>query len=149
MKTNGRPTASDPNVAQSFSELTHDVIELGELQAQLFVHDVKKTTQNARVALMLSIIGVCVLLGCIPVALIAVAELLTWLLEWPDVASYAVATLIGLVLAAATLGVGYYRIKKGVVAIDRSREELNRNVEWLKSTLRTRGRTGADQGEGI
>ena len=35
MNSNGRVREEEPNVATSFSELAHDVIELAELQAQL------------------------------------------------------------------------------------------------------------------
>ena len=46
MSTNGRARNNEPNVAASFSELTHDVIELAELQAQLFALDVKNTSRE-------------------------------------------------------------------------------------------------------
>jgi len=141
MNTNGRPPTHEPNVAASFADLTHDVIELAELQTQLFMCDAKKTTQNARTALILCVLGVCLLLGCIPIALIALAELLIRQFEWTPAAGYAVATACGLLLSAIALGLGYVRFKNGLVTIDRSREELNRNIAWLKSSLRSRSQS--------
>jgi hypothetical protein len=131
----------EPNVAASFAGLTHDIIELGELQAQLLVCDVKKTSQNVRTSLVLFIIGIGVLLGCIPIVLISLAELLMWLWEWPPPAAYAVAALVGLLCCATLLGLGYTKIKTGFEALNRSRDELNRNIAWLKSTLRDRGQS--------
>jgi len=139
MSTNGRASGDSPNVATSFAELTHDVIELAELQAKLLSHDVKRTSQNAKIALALCVIGLCVLLGCIPVALITIAEVLIATTRMSVAPSYAVATLIGLMVSGGTLAYGLIRFKNGVVALDRSRDELHRNIGWLKSTLRNRG----------
>ncbi len=68
MITNGRAHAKEPNVATSFSELAHDVIELTELQAQLMVLDVKNATQKTRTSVILGVTAFCMLLGSIPVA---------------------------------------------------------------------------------
>src|SRR3954464_129283 len=95
MNTNGRFRDKQPDVATSFSELTHDVIELAELQAQLFALDIKSTTQKTRISLILAIVGVCFLLGSIPVALIAVAQIFIEQLEWSRAAAFAVATIVG------------------------------------------------------
>src|SRR5437763_13592861 len=93
MITNGRIRDKEPNVATSFSELTHDVIELAELQAQLFALDVKSTTQKTRASLALVVVGVCFLLGSIPVALFALAETLIEQLQCSHTAGFGVATL--------------------------------------------------------
>src|SRR3954452_24132922 len=71
MNTNGRFRDEEPNVATSFSGLAHDVIELSELQGQLFVHDVKSTGQKTRTSIVLGVIGAYVLLGTMPVLLFA------------------------------------------------------------------------------
>jgi len=138
MTTNGRARPSEPNVASSFAGLTHDVIELAELQAQLFAVDVKQTSQSTRSALVLAMVGACVLLGSIPVALIALAELLVQQLSWSPAASYGVATLVGVVISAAILGTAWAQFRAGLGNLSRSREELNRNIAWIKSNLRNR-----------
>jgi uncharacterized membrane protein YqjE len=140
MMGNGRYQGTTPNVAQSVSDLTHDVIELTELQSQLFALDVKQSTEKARTTLILAVVGVCVLLGTIPVALLALAAILMYLFEWSAAAANSVAALVGLVIAGGILGVAYSYVKKGLVSMERSRDELKRNVAWLKSSLRDRGR---------
>jgi len=136
---NGRHDGKVPNVAASVSDLTHDVIELTELQVQLVALDVKQSVGKARMLLVLTVVGVCVVLGTIPVALIALAALLMHFLAWSAAAATCVAALVGLIVAGAILGTAYSYIKKGLFSMDRSREELRRNIAWLKSTLRTRG----------
>jgi uncharacterized membrane protein YqjE len=139
MTGNGRYHGKTPNVAASVSDLTHDVIELSELQVQLLSLDARQSVAKAKACLVMAVIGASVLLGTIPVALLAIAALLVDLLEWPYSAAIGVATGIGLVLAAIVLAVAYRYVKNGLVTFDRSREELQRNIAWLKSTLKTRG----------
>ena len=88
MNTNGRTRVEQPNVATSFSELTHDAIELAELQAQLLALDLKETSESTKVSLTLGVVGTCLLLGSIPVALIALAELLIEQLDWSRAAGF-------------------------------------------------------------
>jgi uncharacterized membrane protein YqjE len=145
MNGNGRLRTKIPDVAGSFSELTHDVIELSELQAKLFVLDVKKSSQRTRTCLVLGVVAICFLLGTIPVALMALAQLLVEQLQWPQSAALGVAALAGLALAAIAAGVAWGMIKGGLVSLERSREELSRNMEWLKSTLRSRGQPTTDK----
>jgi len=138
MNGNGRLHTKMPDVAGSVSELTHDVIELSELQAKLFTLDLKKSSQRARTVLILAIVGVCFLLGTIPVALLALAQLLAEQLEWTQSAALGTATLVGVALAAIVLGVAWAIVKSGLLSLERSREELNRNIEWIKSMLQNR-----------
>jgi hypothetical protein len=145
MTTNGQTRNDQPNVVSSFSGLAHDVIELGELQAQLFALDVKHTTQNTRTSLVLVVFGVCMLLGSVPVALFALAELLHEQLEWSAAASFGVATLIGLILSAVILTAAWLSFSAGLVTMRRSRDELSRNIAWVKSSLRSRSQPNPTQ----
>jgi len=140
MTTNGHYNGKAPNVAASVSDLTHDVIELSELQAQLLTLDARQSVEKARICLVLAVVGVCMLLGTIPVALLALAALLVQLLEWSIAAAMATSMLVGLAITAAVFAFAYSYIKKGIVSFDRSRQELRRNIAWIKSTLRNRGR---------
>jgi hypothetical protein len=136
---NGRYHGKAPNVAASVSDLTHDVIELSELQAQLLSLDAKQSVEKAKACLVLAVIGASVLLGTIPVALLAIAAIFVEQLEWSYAAAIGLATGIGLLIAAIVTGVAYGYVKNGLVSFDRSRVELQRNIAWLKSTLKSRG----------
>jgi uncharacterized membrane protein YciS (DUF1049 family) len=139
MNGNGRYQTRMPDVAGSVSGLTHDVIELGELQAKLLALDLKKSSRKTRTCLILAVIGICVLLGSIPVALLALAEVLVEQLEWSRSAALGVATLVGLLLTAIFAGAAYAIVRSGLLSLQRSREEFNNNIAWIKSTLRDRG----------
>lgn len=144
MNTNGRVRDEEPNVATSFSGLAHDVIELGELQAQLFVHDVKSTTQKTRTSLLLAVVGVCVLLGAVPVLLMAIGQFLAEQAECPQSAGLAIAAVIGIVVSATLLALAWSRLSEGLNSMQRSRDEFSRNIAWIKSSLRSRPTTKQD-----
>jgi hypothetical protein len=137
MSTNGRIRDEEPNVATSFSGLAHDVIELGELQTQLFVHDVKGTVQKTRTSVLLGVVGTCVLLGSVPVVLIALAELLVEQFGWTRSAGFAVAAMVGIAASAGILAAAWNRLSTGLNSMQRSRDELSRNIAWIKSSLRS------------
>lgn len=137
MNTNGRVREEEPNVATSFSGLAHDVIELSELQAQLLVHDVKSTTRKTRTSLILGVVGACVLLGSVPVLLIALGELIAEQTGWPRSGGLAIAAVVGIGISAGILAAARNRLNVGLSSLQRSREELNRNIAWIKSSLRS------------
>jgi hypothetical protein len=140
MKENGRHRVQMPEVAESVSGLTHDVIELGELQAQLLMSELKKSSQKTRTCLILAIVGVCLLLASIPVALFALAEVLVEQLDWSRPAGFGAAALVGLLVSAVFFGSAYAIVRSGLFSLQRSREEFNQNIAWIKSTLRNRGK---------
>jgi hypothetical protein len=141
MNTNGRTSSDEPGVAASLSGMTRDAIELAELQVQLFGHDIRASGERARMSLIYSVVGVCLLLSAFPVLLMALAVLLNTLMEWPPAAGYFMAGGVGLAASAAVIGVAYAQFKRGILAIDRSREELSRNIAWLKTQLALRRTT--------
>ena len=137
MNTNGRIRDEEPNVATSFSGLAHDVIELGELQAQLFAHDVKSTATKTRTSLVLAVVGLCVLLGTIPVLLIALGQFIAEQTGWPQSAGLAIAAVIGIVASAVFMAVARNRLSAGLNSMQQSRDELSRNIDWIKASLRS------------
>jgi uncharacterized membrane protein YqjE len=144
MNTNGRIKTDIPDVAGSFSDLTHDVIELTELQSKLLVLDIKKSSQRLQSCAILAVIGVCLLLGTFPVALLALSQVFVQQFAWSQAAALGAATLLGLLLTAAAAGAAWSIFQSGVISLNRSREEFSRNVDWLKSTLKNRGQSTAD-----
>jgi len=122
MNTDGRVRTEQPNVASSFSGLGHDAIELAELQAKLFSLDVKETTKSAGLSIALVIGSACVLLGTIPVLLIALAQLLAEQLGWSQAASYGVAALVGILVSVGICAAAWARFSTGIATMKRSRK---------------------------
>lgn len=135
MNTNGHAT-KDPDVAASFSGLAHDAIELAELQAQLLAMDAKAASRAARTSAVLGVVATCLLLGAVPVMLLAVGETFAALFGWARWVAMSAAAVLGLALSAAA-GVGaWFRLRTGLASFKRSREELRYNVAWIKTNLK-------------
>jgi hypothetical protein len=141
--TNGR-TAAPRAVVENLSDFLHDVVTLSELQAKLFVADLKDFRSGAAVPAALLGAGAIVALGCIPVLLMAIA----WLLIDYEILSHGwaflAATGVG-VLLAAVLGIaGWALFRRNLSVLERSQLELERNITWFKSVLKHSGRTTRD-----
>jgi hypothetical protein len=142
LNTNGRTPPSAAKVAESFSGLAHDAIELAELQARLLKLDAQAAARNGGTSIALVVLGVCLLLGCVPVALIALAEWFVYQFDWPRTGAFAAAAAIGLLASAAATYAAWIRVQTALAALQRSRDELNRNIAWIKANLK---RTKAPQ----
>ena len=114
VNTNGKAKAADPNVAASFTSLAHDAIELAELQAKLLKLDAQAAARNGGMSIALLVVGVCLLLGCVPVALVALAEVFVAQFAWSRAAAFAASAAIGLVLSAGTGAAAWFRVKSAL-----------------------------------
>ena len=136
VNTNGRSKPSAAKVAESFTGLAHDAIELAELQARLLKLDAQAAVRNGGTSVALAVLGVCLLLGCVPVALIALAELFVAQFDWPRAGAFAASAAIGLAFSAGAAYAAWIRVQTALTALQRSRDELNRNIAWIKSNLK-------------
>jgi len=136
VNTNGKANAADPNVAASFSSLAHDAVELAELQAQLLKLDVQAAARYGGMSIILLVVGACLLLGCVPVALAALAEMFVAHYGWSQAGALGAAAAVGLAISAVAGAAAWYRLRKALQSLQRSRGELNRNIAWLKSNLK-------------
>ena len=129
-------SSSPRAVMGNVTDVMHDITHLLELQAKLFATDSKAATRRALLPIVAMVVGVCVLLGCVPVGLLAAAEVVQIEAGLSRPLSLVCAAGAGLILAVALLAVGWWRLRRGFHEFDRSRNELLRNIAWVKQTLR-------------
>lgn len=141
MNGNRATTAESPAPARSMGrsvrQLGSDVITLMELQAELLQVDLREWLQSFIRPLAALLGAAIILLATAPVALVSVGFLLAAKTELPLWGAMMTATLIGLLLAAASAGVGFWLVKRDRRVLQRFRTELRKNVQWLKETLRS------------
>jgi len=125
-----------PNgVAKGMGELMHDIVSLAELQFELFRIDCREGLKRMLIPVALLLFAAIVAAGTVPVALTVIAEFFAQVAGLSRAASFAIAALSGLIVAVAAGVVGWFSLRGVVRVFARSREELARNMTWIKQAL--------------
>ena len=141
---NGSPQTTPRALARDVGEFAHDVFTLAELQAQLLVTDLQECRQRVFVPGMVLLCAAAMGLGCFPVALAALALSLIQVFETSYAAGFLLATIVGAILSAL-LGVsGWLLVRKRLAVLQRSQQELVRNLHWIKKVLERNRTTRSD-----
>jgi hypothetical protein len=133
---NGSTPAPPDGVAKDMGELTHDIVSLAELQLELFRNDCREGMKGLLIPVALLLVAGMVAAGTVPIALILLAEFLDQAAGLSRVAAFSIATLSGFIVAVALGFVGWSRIRGFGRVFERSREELTRNMTWIKHALK-------------
>jgi len=136
-KSNGSPEA---RVVGGVAEFGNDITTLIELQAKLAVIDFKEALARATIPMALVVVALALLLAALPVALLGVARLVAVALSIRE--GWAMLLTAGVVMLAATvtLIVSVRNIPPSFSSFQRSREELARNIAWIRTVLLYSGR---------
>jgi predicted nucleotidyltransferase len=135
-RRNGSTTSAANVVAKGMGELTHDIVSLAELQFELFRIDCRDGIRRILIPAALLLFAGIVAVGTVPIAMILVAEFLVQVAGLSRAAAFSIAALSGFI-AAVTIGVVGWSYLRGVVRVfERSREELTRNMTWIKHALK-------------
>jgi hypothetical protein len=127
-------TESAPKaLARSVGELGAEFVTLAELQIQLGWEDFRTATKKAAIGLAAAIVAAGCAIGGLPVLVLGLAEMLVRFFGWERWA-----TLLGLgtLTVGLSAALAYYGAKKvfqDFAVFRRSKDELLRNLEWLKT----------------
>jgi len=132
---NGSPQAGRKTMARDVGEFAHDVLTLAELQAQLLAADVQECSRRVLVPGLVLVGGVALGLSCFPIAMAAVALLLIEIFELSYAAGFLTTAAVGAVLSAILSAIGWFLVRRRVAVLGRSRQELVRNLRWIKKVL--------------
>jgi hypothetical protein len=117
-----------------------DVATLAELQAKLASHDLKDSISHATIPAGIMVGGGVLALGAIPVLLIGVGELLGPMLGLSHGGAMLAVAILAIVLAAGMFFFAMPALKRSFTSFQRSREELVRNIAWIKTVITYSGR---------
>jgi uncharacterized membrane protein YqjE len=141
---NGSPETAPSALARDVGEFSHDMLTLAELQARLFVTDLQECRERVFVPGLVLLCGAALGLACFPVALAALALLLVQVFETSHATGFLLATTVGAILSAL-LGVsGWLLVRKRLAVLQRSQQELVRNLCWIKKVLERNRATRSD-----
>lgn len=122
-------------VGENVANLASDLISLTELQAKLAVLDLQETSSQAVWPAAVLTGGACLFLGTIPVLLLGCSGWLAKGAEISSEAAMAIVSLIALLIAGGCVWWGYAGVKQAVRVLERSREEFQANLRWIKKAI--------------
>ena len=128
-------------VLGNVAEFSTDLISLAELQARLAAADLKETTGRAAVPAGLLVVGALLALVGLPVLLLGVGTLVAENTSLSPGWSILLTALAAIVLGAVLALLGVRGLGGSLSSFDRSKEELSRNLSWVKTVLVHSGRT--------
>ena len=136
---NGKSHFPPGAVARDVGSLAHDAIELSELQFDLFKIELRQAALGLFGPIAMFVGAGIAILASLPLLLFFVATALIEWAGWTDGYApwaYLVAFGVGALIAAVVAAVGWTVLKRKLVLFRSSREELTRNIAWIKSALR-------------
>lgn len=142
--TGRRVPVNSPLTAGVFGNIAEfggDIAGLAELQTKLAIVDLKTSLARATVPAILVGAGVILLLAAVPVALIGASELVADALAlthrgW----AYLIVSAVAAALTVVLVLIGLPRLTKSFDNLANTKEELARNVAWIKTVLANSGR---------
>lgn len=132
-------------VRHGLSDLAHDVMTLAELQIRLMKVDLNEGVSRLVAPLIMGIAGIAALLASLPVLLLALSAVLQEFAGISASLSLLLASGIGFALAALLVGMSIAAFRRSFPMLERSRTELNYNLEWMKHMLSRHRQTTPDR----
>lgn len=129
--------ASNPitGIIASATDVALDIMEVGELQVQLAKLDAKVAFERLVAASILLIGGWVMMVACLPLIALGVANCITDQLAW---APWQAQLLVGILSISGALLLtilGVYRLRYSLTAFSITSSELTKNVSWLKQLM--------------
>jgi cytochrome bd-type quinol oxidase subunit 1 len=121
--------------ARGVGNLTHDILTLVDLQAQLLAADVQECSQRLLVPALLLSCGVAVSLACFPIALTALALFLVEYFNLSAPTGFLIAFIVGAGFGALLSVVGWRQVVRQLAVLRRSQHELVRNLRWIRKVI--------------
>jgi len=116
------------------STLAREVWTLAQLQVQMVAAELRQTLRKVIRPLLLLAAGTALLLGCVPVLVLALAALFQQAGLLAS-AAHLLAALVGMAVAGVLAGAGYYGLRNTLGGLTRSREELAENLASLRAAF--------------
>jgi membrane protein DedA with SNARE-associated domain len=132
---NGAPKTASQGLARDVGAFANDALTLTELQSQLLVADLRECSRRALVPSLVLLGGVALGLACFPIVLVTVALGLVQFLETSHFTAFLIVVVAGAIGSALLCIVGWIQVRQRAEVLQRSRDELVRNLRWIKQVV--------------
>jgi len=140
-QSRGNGNGGGESVVGSIAGFGTDVANLADLQLKLATLDFNEATAKATLPLSLLVGGLVVLLGSVPVAIAGAALLIASALGISLGLTLLLTAIVVMIAAGASVAFAGLRLTRSFEVFRRSREELVRNISWIRTVLVQSGRT--------
>lgn len=131
----GEKHHTDAHDGGGVRRLLADISELAELQARLLASDARCLLASLIKPAILGAVGLAILLGTVPILVLAGADALVQQLAWsPPLAKLAAAG-VAILVAAGLAGIAVVRIRRCGPPLLSSLSEFEKNMETLREML--------------
>ena len=117
-------------------ELVHDLAALVELQGQLIAVDANACLRQALVPSLVVLTGFVLTSGCVTTGAIGMALLVAQTTGWTYGTAFLVTGTVGACMGSLVVAAAGCQLRRCLAVLDRSRNELAKNLAWIKGALR-------------
>jgi uncharacterized membrane protein YqjE len=140
-RSNGSNNHASPlTMVGNIADFGNDIATLAELQLKLTALDARECAARAATPVIFLVMGVALALASLPVILIGLADLIAANTKLSAGMAQLIVGLVALVLAGVGVYVGLKGSMSSLDSFRRSREELVRNLSWIRTVLVYSGR---------
>ncbi|TVQ01765.1 MAG: phage holin family protein [Planctomycetaceae bacterium] len=132
---NGVTPNESQGLAQDVGSFASDVFTLTELQSQLVAADTREFARRASVPTLALLGGLALGLACTPMALATAALGLVHFLEFSHFTAFLIVVVAGATCGLLMCVVGWKLLRQRAAVLQRSRDELIRNLRWVKRVI--------------
>jgi uncharacterized integral membrane protein len=137
--SNGASKSASNGLAWDVGAFANDAVTLTELQSQLLAADMRECSRGAWVPSLVLLAGLALGLACFPIAMVTAALGLVYFLETSHFTAFLIVLAGGVIGSALLCVLSWIRVRQHVAVLGRSRDELVRNLRWMKRVI-TRNR---------
>lgn len=136
---NGTSMNEPHGLAWDLGSFANDAMTLTELQSQLLAADMRECSRRAWVPSLFVVGSVALGLACFPIALVTVALGLVQFLELSTFMAFLIVLVAGAIGSVLMGIIGWIKVRERAATLRRSRDEMVRNLRWIKRVItRTR-----------
>jgi hypothetical protein len=136
LDSTGETESMKPDSHHGVRHLLADIGELVELQARLTANDLRASFKGLIVPTVLLALAAIILLGTLPVILLAVANSLVVELQWPNYAAQFASGGLAILATIVLVSIAFVKLKKVTIPLEQSANELSKNFETIRDLLR-------------
>ena len=131
---------SPGSMVGNIAEFGNDIATLVELQAKLAMYDSKECIKRVTIPLIVLVAGLAIVLSCLPILLLGLADLLTELTGLRVWACRLIVPAVAMTVAGLVGLLSLREASGSISSFRRSSEEFTRNLSWVRTVLVHSGR---------